>query len=407
MRIIHTGDWHLGKNLEGMSRLEEQAEFLEDFITIVEDNRADLVIIAGDVYDSFTPSAKAEVLFYNTLKRLSKDGERLILVIAGNHDSPDRLVAAWPLAQPHGIIMLGTPKSTVPIGTYGRHEVIKSEPGIVEVMIGEEKAVIAAIAFPSEKRLNEVLYLGTDEDEEKLESYEARMIQLFTELEKHYRDNTINLLVSHIFVMGSEESGSERSIQLGGSYLINSSIFPKKAQYIALGHVHKPQIVHGTGGKARYSGSPIHYNKTEINFTKSVERIDVVAGRDAVIERIALPVYKPIEVWKCENYAEALEMCEAKKDESSWVYLEIKTDEYIREDQIKELKLLKKDILSIRPITSEDIKREEMINDHRTQSFEELFQAFYIKQNKVEPSEETKETIYKLYYGEDYDNEAN
>ena len=229
MRIIHTGDWHLGKNLEGMSRLEEQAEFLEDFIRIVEDNRADLVIIAGDVYDSFTPSAKAEILFYNTLKRLSKDGERLILVIAGNHDSPDRLVAAWPLAQPHGIIMLGTPKSTVPIGTYGRHEVIKSEPGIVEVMIGEEKAVIAAIAFPSEKRLNEVLYLGTDEDEEKLESYEARMIQLFTELEKHYRDDTINLLVSHIFVMGSEESGSERSIQLGGSYLINSSIFPKNS----------------------------------------------------------------------------------------------------------------------------------------------------------------------------------
>lgn len=407
MRIIHTGDWHLGKNLEGMSRLEEQAEFLEDFIRIVEDNRADLVIIAGDVYDSFTPSAKAEILFYNTLKRLSKDGERLILVIAGNHDSPDRLVAAWPLAQPHGIIMLGTPKSTVPIGTYGRHEVIKSEPGIVEVMIGEEKAVIAAIAFPSEKRLNEVLYLGTDEDEERLESYEARMIQLFTELEKHYRDDTINLLVSHIFVMGSEESGSERSIQLGGSYLINSSIFPKKAQYIALGHVHKPQIVPGTGGKARYSGSPIHYNKTEINFTKSVELIDVVAGQDAVIERITLPVYKPIEVWKCENYAEALAKCEKKKDESSWVYLEIKTDEYIREDQIKELKLLKKDILSIRPITSEDIKREEMINDHRTQSFEELFQAFYIKQNKVEPSEETKETIYKLYYGEDYDNEAN
>lgn len=407
MRIIHTADWHLGKNLEGMSRLEEQAEFLEDFIRIVEDNRADLVIIAGDVYDSFTPSAKAEILFYNTLKRLSKDGERLILVIAGNHDSPDRLVAAWPLAQPHGIIMLGTPKSTVPIGTYGRHEVIKSEPGIVEVMIGEEKAVIAAIAFPSEKRLNEVLYLGTDEDEEKLESYEDRMIQLFNELEKNYRDDTINLLVSHIFVMGSEESGSERSIQLGGSYLINSSIFPKKAQYIALGHVHKPQVVPGTGGKARYSGSPIHYNKTEINFIKSVERIDVVAGQEAVIERIALPVYKPIEVWKCENYSEALAKCEEKKSESSWVYLEIKTDEYIREDQIKELKLLKKDILSIRPITSEDIKREEMINDHRTQSFEELFQAFYIKQNKVEPSEETKETIYKLYYGEDYDNEAN
>ncbi len=408
MRIIHTGDWHLGKNLEGMSRLEEQAEFLEDFIRIVEDNRADLVIIAGDVYDSFSPSAKAEILFYDTLKRLSKDGERLILVIAGNHDSPDRLVAAGPLAQSHGIIMLGTPKTTILEGDYGRHKVIMSKPGVVEIEINEEKAVIAAVAFPSEKRLNEVLYQGIDEDEEKLENYEARMIQLFTELEKNYRDDTINLLVSHLFVMGSEESGSERSIQLGGSYLINSSIFPKKAQYIALGHVHKPQIVPGTGGKARYAGSPIHYNKTEINFTKSVELIDVVARQEkAEINRIELRVYKPIEVWKCENYAEALAKCQENKDKSSWVYLEIKTDEYIREDQIKELKLLKKDILSIRPITSEEMKREEFILEHKTQSFEELFQAFYMKRYGTEPSKETKETLFKLFYGEDYDNEAN
>lgn len=407
MRIIHTADWHLGKNLEGMSRLEEQAEFLKDFIKIVEDNKADLVIIAGDVYDSFTPSARAEILFYDTLKSLSKDGERLILVIAGNHDSPDRLVAAGPLAQSHGIIMLGTPKTTILKGIYGKHQVVMSKPGVIELEINGEKAVIAAVAFPSEKRLNEVLYRGTDEDQEKLESYEARMIQLFSELEKNYRDDTINLLVSHIFVMGSEESGSERSIQLGGSYLIKSSILPKKAQYIALGHVHKPQIVPRTDGKARYSGSPIHYNKTEINFTKSVELVDVVPGQDAVIKRINLPVYKPIEVWKCENYAEALEKCEEKKGESSWVYLEIKTDEYIREDQIKELKLLKKDILSIIPITSEDIKREELIIDYKTQSFEELFQAFYMMEKGVEPSEETKETLFKLFYGEDYDNEAN
>ncbi len=406
MKIIHTADWHLGKNLEGMSRLKEQAEFLEDFIRIVEENKADLVIIAGDIYDSFTPPAKAELLFYDTLKKLSKDGERLILVIAGNHDNPDRLVAALPLAQQHGIIMLGTPKSTVPIGNYGKHKVLKSESGILEVIIGEEKSVILAVAFPSEKRLNEVLYVGSDEDEEKLDSYENRMKQLFCELEKHYRDDTINLMVSHIFVMGSEESGSERSIQLGGTYLINSSIFPQKAQYIALGHVHRPQVVAGSGGKARYCGSPIHYNKSEINFTKSVEFIEVEAGKDAVINRIPLSTYKPIEVWKCENYAEALARCEQNKDKSCWVYLEIKTDEYIREDQIKELKLLKKDILSIRPVTPEEIKIEEIVNDYKTQSFEELFQAFYLKQMGVAPSEETKETIFRIYYGEDYKDET-
>ena len=407
MRIIHTSDWHLGKNLEGMSRLDEQAEFLEDFVKIVEDQGANLVIIAGDVYDSFTPPAKAEILFYDTLKKLSKDGQRIILVIAGNHDSPDRLVAAWPLAQPHGIIMLGTPKSTVPVGEYGNHKVLSCEPGMIELEINNEKAVIAAVAFPSEKRLNEVLYKGSDEEEEKLENYEARMVKLFSQLEQYYREDTINLLVSHLFVMGSEESGSERSIQLGGTYLINSSIFPEKAQYIALGHVHKPQIVPGTNKRARYSGSPIHYNKKEISFTKSVEFIEVSADSEAVMTRIPLKIYKPIEVWKCENIDEALAKCEEHKDESSWVYLEIKTDEFIKEDQIKALKTLKKDILSIRPITPEDIKREEMIIERSAQSFENLFDAFYLKEKKVEVSKETREMMLKIYNGEVYTNEAN
>ena len=83
--------------------------------------------------------------------------------------------------------------------------------------------------------------------------------------------------------MGSEEGGSERSIQLGGSYIVNGSCFPKEAQYIALGHVHKPQIVPGTNKKARYSGSPLHYNKKEINITKKCFIIDVKANEECVV----------------------------------------------------------------------------------------------------------------------------
>src|SRR3712207_5073600 len=98
MRILHTSDWHLGKNLEGASRLEEQEQFIEDFIHIVDENCIDMVIISGDIYDSSNPPAKAEKLFYKALKGISKNGKRLTLVIAGNHDNPDRLSAASPLA---------------------------------------------------------------------------------------------------------------------------------------------------------------------------------------------------------------------------------------------------------------------------------------------------------------------
>ena len=133
MRILHTADWHLGKNLEGQSRMDEQEQFLNDFVKIVNDNNIDLIMIAGDVYDNSNPPARAEKMFYDTLKRLSGNGERLTLVISGNHDNPDRLVAAGPLAREHGIIMVGTPKTVVSCGEYGNHKVIESGEGFIEV----------------------------------------------------------------------------------------------------------------------------------------------------------------------------------------------------------------------------------------------------------------------------------
>ena len=133
MKILHTADWHLGKNLEGQSRMDEQEEFLNDFVKIVEQNNIDLIMIAGDVYDNSNPPARAEKMFYDTLKRLSGNRERLTLVISGNHDNPDRLVAAGPLAREHGIIMVGTPKTVVSCGEYGNHKVIESGEGFIEV----------------------------------------------------------------------------------------------------------------------------------------------------------------------------------------------------------------------------------------------------------------------------------
>ncbi|HBF5407103.1 TPA: exonuclease subunit SbcD, partial [Clostridioides difficile] len=83
MRFIHTSDWHLGKSLEGHSRIEEQAKFCEEFIKIVESNEIDMVIIAGDVYDTSNPPAQAEKLFYQTVSRLANNGQRCVLIISG------------------------------------------------------------------------------------------------------------------------------------------------------------------------------------------------------------------------------------------------------------------------------------------------------------------------------------
>lgn len=405
MRILHTADWHLGKNLEGQSRMDEQEKFLDDFVKIVEENNIDLIIIAGDVYDSSNPPARAEKMFYDTLKRLSGNGERLTLVISGNHDNPDRLVAAGPLAREHGIIMVGTPKTIVPCGEYGKNKVLDSGEGFIEIEMKGEKAIILAVPYPSEKRLNEVIYNGMENEEDKAKSYSDRIFSLFDNLKSHYRQDTINLATSHLFAMGSEESGSERSIQLGGSFIVDGSCFPKEAQYVALGHVHKPQIVPGTNKKARYCGSPIHYNKKEINFIKKCFIVDVKAGEECNIEEVDLKVYKPIEIWKCGSIEEAITKCEENKDRECWVYLEITTNRYIREDEIKQMKDFKKDILEIMP----KVKglEDEIALDLKEKSFEEIFKDFYMKEREVPPDGEVVELLLSIISEEGETDEAN
>lgn len=396
MRILHTSDWHLGKNLEGYSRMDEQEAFLNDFINIVENNNVDLIVIAGDVYDSPNPPARAEKMFYDTLKKLSSRGERLTLIIAGNHDNPERLVAAGPLARDHGIIMVGTPKTVVAGGVYGNHKVISSGEGFVEVEIRGEKAVILTLPYPSEKRLNEVLYGAMDEEEERLKSYGDRMKMLFDNLSEKFRDDTINIVVSHLFAMGSEEAGSERSIQLGGSFIVDGSCFPKTAQYIALGHIHKPQIVQGTDKRARYAGSPIHYNKKEISFDKKCYIVDLKPNEECSIQEVQFEVYKPIEIWKCASIEAAIEQCETNKDRDCWVYLEVTTDRYIREDEIKLMKNLKNDILEILPVITGTEGKDFSLNSFAEKSFDEIFKEFYLKERKVEPQPEIVDLLLSI-----------
>ena len=395
MRILHTADWHLGKNLERLSRMDEQEKFLEDFVDIVKDNCIDLVIIAGDVYDSSNPPARAEKMFYDTLKKLSDEGERMTLVISGNHDNPERLIASSPLARDHGIVMVGTPKSIVPTGEYGKNKVLNSGEGFVEIEIRGEKAIVLTVPYPSEKRLNEVLYHTMEEENSRAKSYSERIKLLFDSLKENFREDTINIAVSHLFATGAENTGSERNIELGGSFIVDKECFPKEAQYIALGHIHKPMILPGCNKRVRYSGSPLQYNKKEINFGKKCFIVDLKPKEEPIIEEVKFKVYKPIEVWKCNSVEEAIAKCEENKDRECWVYLEIKTDRFLREDEINRMKKLKGDIIEILPKI--DLEEEELPYGYfKEKSFQELFSSFYEKERGVKPEGELMELLLNI-----------
>ena len=165
MKFIHTSDWHLGKSLEGHSRLEEQEQFCSDFIDLVRSNDLDMVIIAGDIYDTSNPPAQAEKLFYRTVSELAENGKRCVVIIAGNHDNPERLAAASPLAHEQGIIILGMPDSFIDIHKYDGFDIVHSESGCVELRIKDESVVLATLPYPSEKRLNEVLSNSSEDND--------------------------------------------------------------------------------------------------------------------------------------------------------------------------------------------------------------------------------------------------
>jgi len=405
MKILHTSDWHLGKNLEGHSRLPEQERFLDELITIVEEKEIDLILIAGDIYDTSNPPAQAERLFYNSVKRLSANGERPVIIVAGNHDNPDRLVAASSLAYDHGVVLLGKPKSAIEIGKYGEFEVVDAGEGFLEIDTKGERVVVLTLPYPSEQRLNEIVSHEM-EDEVRRKSYSERIGEIFTNLSEKYREDTINLAISHIFVMGGEEVGSERPIQLGGSLTVDANHLPQNAHYVALGHLHKPQKVVGSRKvKAYYSGSPIEYSKKEIHYSKCVYLVDVNVGAETKVEEIYLKNHKPIEVWKCKSIEEALIRCREDGERDIWVYLEISTDRVMTQSEIKEMKKIRPYIVEIKPVFKE-MEQEEEIEDIATMRIEDLFKDYYIYKNGVNPTGELMDLFSEIIQGEDEKDEA-
>lgn len=413
MKFIHTSDWHLGKCLEGFSRFEEQESFINDFIKLTNEKNPDMVIIAGDIFDSSNPSAKAEGLFYTALKQISNNGARLVLIIAGNHDSPERLTAANPIVREQGIIMLGTPKEYPEIGEYGGFKVIQSSEGFLKVIVHGEKAAIITMPYPSEKRLNEMLDIedeaaydiDTEYEEMKRKSYSARIGEIFTELSHKFSDDSVNIVVSHLYIAGGEASDSERPVQIGGGFAVEAGRLPKNAHYIALGHLHRPQKVNGILN-TYYAGSPLQYSKSEINYAKGCKLIIVNAcdkPDNIKIEDIYFNNYRPIEIWKCNSIDDAIEKCRVNSDKKSWVYLEIKTDTYISNESIKMMKDYKEGIVEIKPII-EDKASDESYEDIKEKNIEELFKSFYLSQRNVEPSPEVMDMFFEIIGDEDTDN---
>lgn len=362
MRILHTGDWHFGKTLEGRSRLKEQEQFVDELVRLADEEKADAILMAGDVYDSVNPPAAAEQLFYESVARLTSGGRPLV-VIAGNHDQPERVASVSPLVDGRGITLVGLPTS----------EIIT-----IHAQRTGEIAKIAALPYPSESRLNELFTEDGEEQGMRL-AYSERVGQLMRHLGSSFKPDTVNLSMGHIYVLGGLESDSERPIQVGGAYTVDPSALSIGAQYTALGHLHRPQHVKGEG-MIRYSGSPLSYSFSESGQTKSVVMVDVAPGQPAIANEVYLSSGRPLVRWKARGgLAEVYRWLEEERDKAAYIDLEISLEEAMSIAEIQKLRKSREGIIHIRPVYPETIASE--ISEARTElPVHEVFRRFYQRQ---------------------------
>lgn len=252
MKILHTSDWHVGKRLKNKERLNEQAEVLDEICEIAQREEVELVLIAGDVFDTYTPSAEAEQLFFEKVKKIAGE-HRAVLAISGNHDDGVRLCAVSPFSEEQGVYIVGNSRASIPVKRTQRAVFpVQSGKGFVvfENQRGE-KAFIATLPYPNEARFKE---------EKSDLSYVERMKGWIEEGTKENAEKLPSIFLAHIFVAGGLVSNGEREIDLGGARALPIEALPA-CDYIALGHLHKKQRM--GKGHSYYSGSPLQYSFDE------------------------------------------------------------------------------------------------------------------------------------------------
>jgi exonuclease SbcD len=390
MKILHTSDWHLGKTLENISRINEQRQFIDELCDIADKEQIDLVLIAGDIFDTYNPSSAAEELFYEAIDRLNAKGTRALVIIAGNHDSPDRLCAASPLAYKNGVILLGYPSSDAGEYKTGNSSirVTASGAGWLELKLPqyEYSTVILSMPYPSESRLEEVISTIVDSDNLQ-QAYSSRIGAILHERSSHFREDTVNLILSHLFMREGKISDSER--QLGGALMVEPEAIPDTAHYVALGHLHRPQQVKGCKVPAFYSGSPLAYSFSEVDYCKAVYIIDAEPGKPAFVNEINLSSGKPLKKWEAINgMPEVLRWCEEGRDQNAWIDLEIHTEAIIGSEEQKQLRELHPGIINIRPRLKNQLEYETDYKNRETKRIDELFREYYKSSMGMEASQE-------------------
>ncbi len=305
MRILHTSDWHLGQNFMGKSREEEHLAFLAWLRIAIESESVDVLIVAGDIFDTGTPPNYALELYYNFLKDLSKSSCTNIIITAGNHDSIATLKAPKQLLKALNIHVI----------TSGD----ENEDELVPIYEKEElQGVICAVPFLHDRVVRKAQSGQTMQDKEFSlnEGIKEHYNDVFKQANKLIGERKVPIVATgHLTTVGARSSESERDIYIGGTIDIGGDFLGKNFDYVALGHLHINQTV--GSDHVRYSGSPIPLSFSE---SKTQKKVNIVTFTDNVLEvrEIDIPLHRPLLLLRGDVTSVSTEL-EAIKDKSTWI----------------------------------------------------------------------------------------
>lgn len=277
MRLLHTSDWHLGRAIRGRSRIAEFDAVLHELTDLAAAEGVDVVLVAGDIFDTMSPPPEAERLLFSALRRLVERRIEVVLV-AGNHDNPRRLAALGEIADLLGV-------HTQPLVRRW------DEGGTIRLDRNGQRLNLAAVPWvPEGRALNATEILGPEF--ESYQQYAEFVTAIYAQASGGFDDGAINVFASHVFVDGARvagHDGSERRIHIGQTYAVSAAALPGRAQYVALGHVHEPQqVLDAPNGTAVYAGSLVQLDFGECGQQKSVRIVDLDPGRPARVQAVPL-----------------------------------------------------------------------------------------------------------------------
>ena len=377
MKILHTSDWHLGMKLNDIDRLPECEYALEYLTKFAEKEQVDMVVIAGDIYDSFIPSSDAENLFFETVKKFSRNGKCAVVVISGNHDEPKRLMTANVFAKEFNIFIVGdmNPVSLTK-KKFENINATESGSGYIKFKTSKnENVVVACLPYPSYYRYKEMRKDGV--------TFQEDVKKWFTPAQEQFNSDSINIVVSHLFTYPHEPSDEDRAEvnQISSAYpFVDRRVFSEHSTYTALGHIHKYMQV-SKRRNVYYCGSLIHKYPQETSDSPSAILVELEPSSIKSFTPIVIPNLKTIEEIEVKNLEDIEEIAKNKPNS----YLQFCVTNFSLSQIDYEIELRKK----YKNITAIKIKRQARVSGER---------EVFVKGNLTD--KQILEKFAKTVYGE-------